>query len=95
MFDGDLLNEVRSLLSAGVPLTAKPFESLGYKQVSQMLQGRITAEQALESTQLETRRYAKRQLTWFRKEPEVRWIEGFGDDALVQAEALAILRRFE
>lgn len=93
MFDGDLLKEVRGLLSAGVPLTAKPFESLGYKQASQMLQGRITAEQALESTQLETRRYAKRQLTWFRKEPEVRWIEGFGDDALVQAEALAILRR--
>ena len=55
---------------------AKPFESLGYKQALQMLQGRITGEQALESTQQETRRYAKRQLTWFRKEQDVHWISG-------------------
>jgi tRNA dimethylallyltransferase len=50
-------------------------------------------QQALESTQQETRRYAKRQLTWFRKEQDVRWMEGFGDDPRVQAEALAILQR--
>ncbi len=94
MFDpGGLADEVRRLLSAGVPPEAKPFESLGYKQALQMLQGRITVEQALESTQLETRRYAKRQLTWFRKEQDVHWIAGFGDDPRVQTEALAILRR--
>jgi tRNA dimethylallyltransferase len=92
MFDNGLLKEVECLLSSGVPAEAKPFESLGYKQALQMLQGRITEEQALESTQLETRRYAKRQLTWFRKEQGVRWIAGFGDDPPVQAEALAILR---
>jgi tRNA dimethylallyltransferase len=88
-----LADEVRRLLSAGVPPEAKPFESLGYKQVLQMLQGRITEEQALESTQLQTRRYAKRQLTWFRKEKDVQWILGFGDDPRAQTEALAILRR--
>jgi len=88
-----LPDEVRRLLSAGVPPQAKPFESLGYKQVLQMLQGRITAEQAFQSTQLETRRYAKRQQTWFRREHGVHWIAGFGDDPHVQAEALAILRR--
>jgi tRNA dimethylallyltransferase len=94
MFDtGGLAEEVRRLLSAGVPPEAKPFESLGYKQVLQMLQGRITSEQALESTQLETRRYAKRQLTWFRKEQGVQWIAGFGDDPQVHTEALAILQR--
>jgi len=93
MFDGGLLDEVRGLLSSGVPAEAKPFESLGYKQALEMLQGRITAEQALESTQLETRRYAKRQLTWFRKEQGVHWIAGFGEDPQVQAEALAILQR--
>ncbi len=98
MFDpgvskASLADEVRRLLSAGVPPEAKPFESLGYKQVLQMLQGRITGEQALESTQLETRRYAKRQLTWFRKEQGVQWIAGFGDDPQVQTEALAILQR--
>jgi tRNA dimethylallyltransferase len=94
MFDpGRLTDEVRRLLSAGVPPEAKPFESLGYKQALQMLRGRITAEQALESTQQETRRYAKRQLTWFRKEQDVSWIAGFGDEPRVQTEALAILRR--
>jgi tRNA dimethylallyltransferase len=91
--DGSLVDEVRRLLSAGIPPQAKPFESLGYKQVLQMLQGRITEEQALESTQLETRRYAKRQLTWFRKEHAVQWIAGFGDDPRVQTEALAIIQR--
>jgi tRNA dimethylallyltransferase len=84
--------EVRRLLTNGVPPEAKPFESLGYKQVLQMLQGLLTEQQALESTQQETRRYAKRQITWFRKEQDVHWIAGFGDDPRVQAEALAFLR---
>jgi tRNA dimethylallyltransferase len=93
MFDsGNLPDEVRSLLSAGVPPEAKPFESLGYKQALQMVQGRITLQQAMESTQQETRRYAKRQRTWFRKEHGVHWMEGFGDDPRVQAEALLIVR---
>ncbi|HTC90912.1 MAG TPA: tRNA (adenosine(37)-N6)-dimethylallyltransferase MiaA [Bryobacteraceae bacterium] len=96
MFDAEsskqtLVEEVRGLLAAGLPPEAKPFESLGYKQALQMLQGRINVQQALESTQQETRRYAKRQRTWFRKEHGVQWIEGFGDDPRVQAEALAIL----
>jgi tRNA dimethylallyltransferase len=90
---GRLAEEVRSLLFAGLPPTAKPFESLGYKQALQMVQGRITEQQAIESTQLETRRYAKRQQTWFRKEQGVHWIEGFGDNPRVQTEALAILQR--
>jgi tRNA dimethylallyltransferase len=93
MFDsGDLPDEVRSLLSAGVPPEAKPFESLGYKQALQMVQGRITLQQAMESTQQETRRYAKRQRTWFRKEHGVHWMEDFGDDPRVQTEALLIVR---
>lgn len=97
MFDADLYkpslaDEVRRLLSAGVPPDAKPFESLGYKQALQMLQGRMTEQQAIDSTQQETRRYAKRQLTWFRKEPGVHWIDNFGDDPRAQTEALTILK---
>jgi tRNA dimethylallyltransferase len=92
MFEGGLLDEVRRLLSTGVPPSAKPFESLGYKQALEAIQGGITNEQALESTQRETRRYAKRQLTWFRKEQDVHWIAGFGEDRRVQTEALAIVR---
>lgn len=91
--DRSLADEVRDLLAAGVPPDAKPFESLGYKQVLQMLAGRLSEEQALELTRQETRRYAKRQMTWFRKEPGVHWIPDFGESPRVQAEALAILHR--
>ncbi len=93
MFDQGLVDEVRHLLAAGVSRAAKPFESLGYKQALQTIDGALTMEQALESTQLETRRYAKRQLTWFRKEQGVHWMAGFGDDPCIQDEALAIVQR--
>ncbi len=93
MFEHGLVDEVRSLLAAGVSRGAKPFESLGYKQALQLIDGELTIEQALESTQLETRRYAKRQITWFRKEHGVHWLTGFGGDPLVEAEAVAIVQR--
>jgi tRNA dimethylallyltransferase len=92
IFERGLVDEVRHLLATGVSRGAKPFESLGYKQVLQVADGSLTLEQALESTQLETRRYAKRQITWFRKEQGVHWLAGFGDDPSVQAEALAIVQ---
>jgi len=95
MFEEGLIEEVRTLLSKGASRDAKPFESLGYKQVLGVLEGRFTLEQALESTQLETRQYAKRQVTWFRKEPDVQWLEGFGDNPAVQAQALALVMQYE
>jgi tRNA dimethylallyltransferase len=95
IFERGLVDEVRRLLASGVAPGAKPFESLGYKQALQVVEGTLTPEQALESTQLETRRYAKRQITWFRKEHGMHWLPGFGDDARVQAEALAIVGAFE
>ncbi|MGD0297443.1 MAG: tRNA (adenosine(37)-N6)-dimethylallyltransferase MiaA [Bryobacteraceae bacterium] len=95
IFEAGLVEEVRALLLSGLPRDAKPFESLGYKQALQVLEGRLTSDQAIESTQLETRRYAKRQATWFRTEPDVRWLEGFGDNPDVQAQALAIARETE
>lgn len=88
-----LVDEVRRLLSAGVPRDAKPFESLGYKQLLQLLEGRITEEQAVASTQQETRNYAKRQQTWFRREHGVHWLAGFGDDPSMQREALEVLAK--
>lgn len=91
MFERGLLQEVQHLLSAGMPAHAKPFESLGYKQALQVCENRLTVEQAIRSTQLETRHYAKRQLTWFRKERDVHWLEGFGDDPNVQRQALTII----
>lgn len=91
IFDAGLLEEVRNILSSGVAPDAKPFESLGYHQALQVLKGSLTLQQAIQSTQIETRQYAKRQATWFRKEPGIQWLEGFGDDPEVQARALAIV----
>ena len=92
MFQRGLMAEVRDLLASGVPAHAKPFESLGYQQALQAARGVITEEQAIESTQRETRRYAKRQLTWFRKEQDVHWLKGFGDEPRVVEQALTYIK---
>jgi tRNA dimethylallyltransferase len=93
IFERGLVQEVRELLASGIASKVKPFESLGYAQALQVAQGLMSEEQAIESTKLETRRYAKRQMTWFRREPGVYWLDGFGDEPTVQERALAIVRR--
>jgi tRNA dimethylallyltransferase len=55
----------------------------------QFLRGELTREQALEAAQQAHRNYAKRQMTWFRREPDVQWLHGFGDDMQVQRVAVA------
>jgi len=92
IFARGLVEEVRALLAAGVPADAKAFESLGYKQAAQIVQGGLSMEEAVASTRSETRRYAKRQATWFRKEEGVHWLRGFGDDPEMQDQALEIVR---
>lgn len=92
MFERGLIEEVRGLLARGVPPDAKPFESLGYRQALEVIQERSTLEAALAATQLETRQYAKRQMTWFRREPSVLWLAGFGDEPSVQDQALQAIR---
>jgi tRNA dimethylallyltransferase len=87
MFAQGLIDEIRSLLAAGATGNEKPFEALGYKQALLHLRGALTLEQALESTIVATRQYAKRQRTWFRRDPEIRWLFGFGDDAEILAQA--------
>ena len=92
MFERGLVEEVRDLLARGVPAESKPFESLGYQQALEAVRGNITVEQAIQSTQLETRRYAKRQFTWFRRERDVRWLKGFGDEPDVIEQALGYIK---
>ena len=92
IFAQGLLDEVSSLLGNGVPADAKPFESLGYKQALQVVHGQSTLEEAIQSTETETRNYAKRQMTWFRKEAGVQWLSGFGDDPHIQERAIALVR---
>jgi tRNA dimethylallyltransferase len=88
MFDGGLIEETQNLLQKyGAP--ARPLASLGYKQAVQFIRGELTREQALQAAQQAHRNYAKRQLTWFRREPEVKWLNDFGDDPNIQREAVA------
>jgi tRNA dimethylallyltransferase len=93
MFDGGLLPEIRSLLDAGVPQSAKPFESLGYKEGLAFLSGALSREAALEQMKRDTRRYAKRQVTWFRHEPGIARIEGFGTDCDAEEAAMRLVAR--
>ncbi len=88
MFNAGLVDEVRSLLDRGVPRNARPFGSLGYAQALDFIDGRSTLDDAIESTAKHTRRYAKRQRTWFRREPDVRWLHDFGDSPKRRAEVL-------
>jgi tRNA dimethylallyltransferase len=69
---------------------ARPLASLGYKQAVQLLRGEIDPKTALETAQQAHRNYAKRQMTWFRREPEVAWLDGFGDDSAIQQRAVAL-----
>jgi len=86
------LAEVRSLLDAELPEDAKPFDFIGYRELRAVVQGRLTMDEARATIQQATRRYAKRQLTWFRREPAVHWLAGFGDHANVQKDALEWLK---
>ena len=94
MFEGGLVEEVRGILGRGVPENAKPFESHGYRQVMQMLRGELSAKEALFYAQRNTRNYAKRQMTWFRKEAGMEWLKGFGGDPQVQDAAIERVRCF-
>ncbi len=87
MFDSGLVEETQNLLKK-YDVAARPLASLGYKQAVQLLRGELSREQAVQAAQQAHRNYAKRQMTWFRREPDVTWLKGFGDDAPVQQEAL-------
>jgi len=91
MFQNGLVEETRALVhryggSAGA------LSSLGYKQSIQYLQGELTLDQAITLVQQGHRNYAKRQMTWFRREPEVQWLSGFGFDDEVQKQSLRLIR---
>jgi tRNA dimethylallyltransferase len=80
------LDEVRHLATE-IPATAKPFQFIGYGELRAYLQGKCSLQEAVAAIQQATRRYAKRQLTWFRREPAVHWLSAFGDDPATWSEA--------
>jgi tRNA dimethylallyltransferase len=92
MLERGWLKEVQALLASGLGEDAKPFDFIGYRELRAVLQEKMSLPAAREAIQQATRRYAKRQTTWFRKEPGVHWFPGFGDDAGVQASVLEWLK---
>jgi tRNA dimethylallyltransferase len=89
MFADGLVDETRELLARYGHRPA--LDSLGYRQAAQYLDGALTLEQAIAAASQGHRNYAKRQLTWFRREPEVAWLNGFGDDLSLRAEAESLV----
>ena len=88
MFDAGLVQETQGLLDKYGD-AARPLASLGYKQAVQLLRGELTREAAITAAQQAHRNYAKRQMTWFRREPEMMWLPGFGDDRSIQERAIS------
>ena len=84
MLQAGWLAEVSGLMASGLPENAKPFNFIGYRELHSHLRGAITLDAARAAIQQGTRQYAKRQLTWFRREKDVHWVAGFGDDESVQ-----------
>jgi len=90
MFSAGLVEETRALLARYGPV--KAIDSLGYRQAAAVLNGTLTPPAAIEAAQQGHRNYAKRQLTWFRREPEVHWLEDFGDQPETLRAAAALVR---
>ena len=90
-FDEGLLDEMRELLARGVPETALPFTGLVYRQALEHLHGVRDEAQTRELIVRENRKYSRRQLIWFRKEPNLRWIHAAGERAETEVEVAGLL----
>jgi tRNA dimethylallyltransferase len=90
MFEHGLVEETNALLGK-YGRARGSLNSLGYRQAVELLEGKLTREQAIATAQQGHRNYAKRQMTWFRREPDVHWLRGFGDDPKIQTQALQLI----
>jgi tRNA dimethylallyltransferase len=89
-----LVAETQAILARGVAPGAKPFESIGYKQALQVVRGDLSVKEAIFYSKRDTRQYAKRQMTWFRQEPGLEAVQGFGDQDEVVERVVARVERF-
>lgn len=93
MFERDLLEETRELLTQ-FPKTSQAFKAIGYRQAAAHIEGSVSLEQAIEETKKESRHYAKRQMTWFRSDPDIVWLEGQLDATELQQRAAHLVTDF-
>jgi len=91
MFENGLVEETQ-LLVERYGYECRPLQSLGYAQAVSVLRGELSRDEAVVSAQQGHRNYAKRQLTWFRREPEVHWLPGCGDEPEITEAALALVK---
>ncbi len=94
MLEAGIIQEVSWLLVSGVSGESKPLESIGYKETLLFLNGEMPLADAVALMQRDTRRYAKRQLTWFRREKDAHWLSGFGTDEAIVSSALNMLVKY-
>ncbi|HKF29111.1 MAG TPA: tRNA (adenosine(37)-N6)-dimethylallyltransferase MiaA [Candidatus Binataceae bacterium] len=91
MFDAGLVEETKHLLDRYGD-RVWPLSALGYRQAVEVLRGELTRDGAIAAAQQAHRNYAKRQMTWLRREPEVQWLEGFGDETAIQKQAVDLVQ---
>jgi tRNA dimethylallyltransferase len=94
IFERGLVEETRNLLERYGARAVMPLKSLGYRQAAQLIAGEVMRDEAIAAAQQGHRNYAKRQMTWFRREEGVRWLDGFGDAPEVEREAVRAVLRF-
>lgn len=90
-FAAGLVDEVKQLLAGGVKDTTNALGAHAYRRVCEYLRGERNLESAIEQSKQDVRNYAKRQLTWFRREPHVTWLDGFGRDKSVRDELFRLI----
>jgi len=93
MFAAGLVAEVAGLHAAGFSPSLRSLQAIGYRQAGELLAGRISAAEAIELTWIATRRYAKRQRTWFRAEPGLDWLDADARELALERVLRAISRR--
>jgi tRNA dimethylallyltransferase len=91
MIEEGLLEEIRGLVERGFDLDLKPLRSVGYRQMGQVLRGTQSMNDAIEEMKQETRHLAKRQLTWFRRDDEIRWFHPEGQSKEIESTAAKFL----
>lgn len=91
MLEDGLVEEVRSLLAAGYGHELKALRSIGYKEIAACLAGEMTLDEAVTLIKRDTRRYAKRQMTWFGKENDIYWLEYPGSFATILGHVIEFL----
>ena len=94
MLDAGLVEEVRELLARGIPPSAKPFEAIGYRHVIADLDSCSPRQETIRIIQRDTRHYAKRQITWFRKQADVTWFDGPGDSDEIKNKVYQFVKPF-